>query len=178
MAALGLPEEQLLLLTLDDETGRPVGPQGMAPGLALAGAVVMELALAGRIDTDGDRCRRWTRGRPATWCWTARWRTSRGDSAVPDSRAAILLLARHEAEMREARLVARGLLRAVDGHMLFVMTERRYPKPEGRGEPVAVRERLRGTVLHAEAIPEPRDARLLGLARAAGCRRFCSRPRS
>ena len=52
--ALTLAEE-IVLLSLDDETGRPVGRAGMAPDLALAGALLMELALAGKVDTDRDR---------------------------------------------------------------------------------------------------------------------------
>ena len=53
-APLSLAEE-IVLLSLDDETGRPVGRGGMAPDLALAGALLMDLALAGRLDTDRDR---------------------------------------------------------------------------------------------------------------------------
>jgi hypothetical protein len=47
--------EEIVLLSMDDETGRPVGRLGMAPDLALAGALLMDLALAGRVDTDRDR---------------------------------------------------------------------------------------------------------------------------
>ena len=48
---LTMPEEIMLLL-LDDRTGRPVGLPPPAADFAIAGAVLMELSLHGRIDTD------------------------------------------------------------------------------------------------------------------------------
>lgn len=168
-APLSLAEE-IVLLSLDDATGRPVGRAGMAPDLALAGALLMDLALAGRIDTDRDRL------------WIAE-ATPLGDEvadaalarlaapdAPADARGAIPLLARDAAAMREVllhRLVARGILRQVEGRLLWVFSERRFPKEEGRPEAAEARARLRGLLLE-EAIPAPRDALLLGLARAAG----------
>jgi len=163
-AALTLPEE-IVLLTLDDATGRPVGRQGMAAGLALAGAVMMELALAGRVDTDRDRLELLSReplGEPVL------------DAALGllgeagDSRGALMLLAREEGALRPlvlAGLEARGLLRRVEGRVLLVFPERRWLKPEDRPEPREVRARLTRAVAGDE-IPDPREALLLGLARA------------
>lgn len=163
--ALTLPEE-IVLLTLDDETGRPVGRQGMASGLALAGALMMELALAGRIDTDRDRL-------------DVHSLTPMQDpvldraleqlSTTHDSRGALMLLAREEAPLRAAVLAgleARGLLRRVDGRVLLVFPERRWLKPEDRPEPREVRARLIRAI-ESEDIPDPREALLLGLAQAA-----------
>jgi golgi phosphoprotein 3 len=159
-----LPEE-IVLLTLDDDTGRALGRQGLAAALALAGAVLMELALAGRLDTDRDRL-------------DILDRTPTGDAVLDrgltllaearDSRGALMLLAREEAGLRPAvlvALVARGLLTRVDGRVLLVFPERRYPKPEDRPEPREVRARLIRSVA-TDDIPEPREALLLGLARA------------
>ena len=48
--------EEILLLTLDDETGRPnIALSGDGVNAALAGAVLMDLSLENRIDTDLDR---------------------------------------------------------------------------------------------------------------------------
>ncbi|UPY38837.1 GPP34 family phosphoprotein [Sediminicoccus sp. KRV36] len=161
---LSLPEE-IVLLTLDDETGRAIGRQGLATSIALAGAVLMELALAGRVDTDRNRLELLDR-------------SPTGDAVLDaglalltdarDSRGALMLLAREEAGLRPAvlsALLSRGLLRQVDGRVLLVFPERRYFKPEDRPEPREVRARLIRSV-ERDDIPEPREALLLGLARA------------
>lgn len=162
--ALSLPEE-IVLLTLDDATGRPVGRQGLAAGLALAGALMMELALAGRIDTDRDRLEVLS---------TAALGDAALDGALArlaeaeDSRGALMLLAREEAALRAtilARLEERGLLRRADGRVLLIFPERRWLKPEDRPEPREVRARLLRAI-ETDDIPEPREALLLGLARA------------
>lgn len=167
--ALTMPEEILLLL-LDDETGRPIGLPGPAGDLALAGSILMELALAGRIDTDqnsltlvdprpvGDTlldpvlARLVAAGdvRPSTL-----WIQEVAEQG-PDLRAALL-----------ERLVASGVLRPVEDRFLWVFPDRRYPKADGREESAEVRQRLRGVLLDDD-IPDPRDALLIGLARASG----------
>lgn len=167
MTTLSLPEE-MLLLALDDETGRPVGRAGMAPDLALAGALLMELALAGRLDTDRERLILTTA--PPTGDPLLDEARARLRAGPEDARGALLLLARDMGPVREAlleRLVAAGILRRLEGRVLWVFADRRYPKAPGREEGEDVRARLRATLL-AEEIPEPRDALLAGLARAAG----------
>lgn len=164
MTMLSLPEE-IVLLTLDDETGRTIGRQGIAASIALAGAVLMELALAGRLDTDRHRL-------------DVLDDTPSGDAVLdaglpllrnaPDSRGALMLLAREETGLRPlvlAALVERGLLKRVDGRVLLVFPERRYLKPEDRPEPRDVRARLIRSI-ETDDIPEPRESLLLGLARA------------
>jgi golgi phosphoprotein 3 len=163
-AALTLPEE-IVLLTLDDATGRPLGRQGLASGLALAGALMMELALAGRIDTDRDRLEVHSL---APLQDPVLDRALEQLSTVQDSRGALMLLAREEAPLRAAVLAgleARGLLRRVEGRVLLVFPERRWLKPEDRAEPREVRARLLRAV-ESDDIPDPREALLLGLARA------------
>jgi hypothetical protein len=162
--SLSLPEE-ILLLTLDDATGRPIGRQGLAASLAVAGAAMMELALAGRLDTDRDRLELLSRdplGDPVL----DRALTEIADAT--DSRGALMLLAREEAGLRPLvmqRLLAAGLLREEKGRMLLVFPARRYVKSAARPEPGEVRARLQW-VVEADEIPEPREALLLGLARA------------
>jgi hypothetical protein len=162
--SLSLPEE-ILLLTLDDATGRPIGRQGLAASLAVAGAAMMELALAGRLDTDRDRLELLSRdplGDPVLDRALAEIATAQ------DSRGALMLLAREEAGLRPLvmqRLLAAGLLREEKGRMLLVFPARRYVKSAARPEPGEVRARLQW-VVEADEIPEPREALLLGLARA------------
>jgi hypothetical protein len=162
--------EQIVLLALDDATGRPVGRAGMAPDLALAGALLMDLALAGRIDTDRDRVLLVDASPTGDAVADAALARLAMPGAPGDARGLLPLLAREAAAAREAllaRLVAAGVLRRVEDRVLFVFADRRFPKAEGRAEAADARARLRATLLD-EAIPEPRDALLLGLARAAG----------
>ncbi|MGG5810440.1 GOLPH3/VPS74 family protein [Falsiroseomonas sp. CW058] len=162
--------EEIVLLSLDDETGRPVGRGGMAPDLALAGALLMDLALAGRIDTDRDRVV--VAGTDPTGDGAADSVLAliAAPGAPGDARGLIHLLARDAPRLRDAlldRLVARGVLARVEGRVLWVFADRRHPKAEGRAEAADARARLRAMLLE-EDLPEPRDALLLGLARAAG----------
>jgi hypothetical protein len=169
VTALSLAEEAVLL-SLDDATGRPVGRAGMAPDLALAGALLMDLALAGRVDTDRDRLIVVDPAPTGDAVRDAALARLAAPDAPDDARGAIMLLARDAAAAREAlldRLVAAGILRRVEGRVLWVFADRRYPKAAGHAEAADARARLRAMLL-AEELPEPRDALLLGLARAAG----------
>jgi len=162
-AALSLPDE-IVLLTLD-EAGRPIGRRGLAADFALAGAVLMELSLAGRIDTDGARLHVVSTEPTGDAVLDAGLAQLAGQR---DSRGAIVLLTREESGLRAAvlaGLVARGLLRRVEGRFLLVFPERRFLKPEERPEAREVQARLVRAVAGDE-LPEPREALLLGLARA------------
>ncbi|MGG5810442.1 GOLPH3/VPS74 family protein [Falsiroseomonas sp. CW058] len=166
---LTMPEEIMLLL-LDDETGKPVGLPGPAGDLALAGAVLMELALAARIDTDLDSLAV-VETRPLGDPLLDEVLSRLAAPGAPrTSRRWIQEIAKGAAALRGQvtdRLVARGVLRRVEDRFLWVFPERRYPKAEGGAETEAVRARLRGVLLHDD-IPDPRDALLIGLARATG----------
>ena len=164
---LSLPEA-ILLLALDDETGEPVGRRGMAAGLALAAAVLMELALAGRLDTDLERLE--VAGREATGDAVLDAALARLPPGAMPSAQALTVVAGAESGLRAALLdglVARGLLRRQEGRFLWVFPDRRYPKSGGREAAQALRARLREVVLE-DGIPEPREALLIGLARASG----------
>lgn len=167
--ALTLAEE-ITLLSLDDETGRPVGRAGMAPDRALAGALLMELALAGRVDTDRDRLILVDGAPMGDALRDGVLARLAAPGAPSDARGAIPLLAWDAAAMRGAildALVARDILRRVDDRVLWILPDRRYPKAEGRAEVTETRARLRALLLQGD-IPDPHDALRLGLARAAG----------
>jgi hypothetical protein len=161
--------EELLLLMLDDRTGRLIDRAAPSSDYALAGALLAELALAGRIDTD------------TTKLWAAD-ATPTGDdladrvlaqvAASPqprDSRYWIETLgtdAVYFLDVLFERLVAKGVLNKVEGRFLWVFPERRYPAVSGKEER-EVKARLLG-VLFNDEIPDPRDSLLIGLCRAAG----------
>jgi hypothetical protein len=165
---LTMPEEVLLLM-LDDRTGRLIDRSAPAGDYAIAAGLLMELALANRVDTDtkqlyvadptptGDQLADQVLARIAA------------EPTRRDSRFWIETLARDSERFREHllnRLVERGVLRAEEGRFLWVFPERRYPAVSGREER-EVKARLMG-VLFNDDIPEPRDTLLIGLCRATG----------
>ncbi|MBP0493091.1 GOLPH3/VPS74 family protein [Pararoseomonas indoligenes] len=165
---LTMPEE-VLLLSLDDVTGRPLDLPAAALSLALSGAVLMELALRGRLDSDPDRLF----VADPTPCGDALLDpVLERIAAAPepqDSRWWMGQLAPGAPALRHAlldRLVARGVLREVMARRLLVLPDRRYPKAD-RAASAGARERLRAVILAGE-MPEPRDSLMAGLCRATG----------
>jgi len=163
-----MPEE-ILLLMLDDKSGRLQERAAPSGDYAVAGAVIAELALHGRIDTDPQRL-------------YVVDPTPTGDAlqdralaqivaapAISDSRHWIETLAADADDYREAlfeRLVQKGVLKRIEGRFLWVFPERRYPMVSDKEER-EVKARIMG-VLFKDEIPDPRDALLIGLCRAAG----------
>ena len=169
---LTMPEE-IMLLMLDNATGRPIGLPAPAGDYAIATAILMQLSLDGRIDTDLERLMV-TSQRPSgdpVMDEALTLITSSPGSGNRDSRHWIVELGRKSEHFRGMvldRLVAKGVLRREEGRFLWVFPDRRYPKgPAGEAEVKEVRARLREVLLENE-IPDPQDALLIGLARAAG----------
>ncbi len=164
---LTMPEE-LILLMLDDASGRLLDRAMPAGDYALAGSLLSELALAGRIDTDLQRLYVTNPAPTGDVVLDATLEQLRGTQQPQDTRGWIETLAMNASELREvlfARLVASGVLRQVDSRFLWVFAERRYPPVSGREER-EVKARLLG-VLFNDDIPDTRDVLLIGLARAA-----------
>jgi hypothetical protein len=164
---LTMPEE-LMLLMLDDASGRLLDRAMPAGDFALGAAALSELALAGRIDSDPQRLYV-TNTTPTGDALLDGVLTRLGGMLEQqDTRGWIETLAMDAAEMRNAlfaRLVAAGVLRQEDSRFLWVFSERRYPQVSGREER-EVKARLLG-VLFNDEIPDTRDVLLIGLARAA-----------
>ena len=166
--------EEILVLVLDEGRGElAANLPARSLDLALAGAVLMDLALEDPIDTDLDRLML-VDSTPlgndildpaladiaeageshSTACWLGRI-AGRGDQI---RRAAL------------ARLIERGILRS-EAHGLLslvpsVSRSRRYPAVEGR----SVEEtRLRiMRILFSDDVPDPRDIAVIALANACG----------
>ena len=159
--------EEILLLTLDDKKHdfRPMPRE--AVHTALAGALLMELALADRIDTDlnslmvvnieptgdplmdeillrlqGDK----TGHSAAYWLREVAWNTENLRERVLQG------------------LVDKGVLKVEDRKILWVFARRRYPLIDDR-EVKEVRSRLR-ELISSRDIPDPREAVLIGLVNA------------
>jgi len=167
---LTMPEEIILLL-LDDKTGRPIGLPAPAGDYALASAILMQLSLDGSIDTDPERLMVSSHkpsGDPVSDEALTLIATSVG---LKDSRHWIVELGRqaeHFRGMTLERLVTKGVLKKEEGRFLWVFADRRYPKAaEGELDVIEVRARLRAVLLSDE-IPEPHDSLMIGLARSSG----------
>ena len=141
---------------------------GIALDNALAGGVLMDLALENRIDTDAERL-------------LLIDATPVGDSLLDPTLAAIAggerrdalywvgRTAKRAAEIRQealSRLVERGILEHDEGRFLWVFRSRRYPIVDGRAER-EVKLRILGVLL-SDDIPDPRDIVIIGLADACG----------
>ncbi len=172
---LTLPEEILLLL-LDDETGRFVGPvAGLQPGAgagplgrsyALAGAVLMELALRSKIDTDPEQLLL-VDAEPTGDALLDRYLARIAEGETKDARAWVFDLSQDGATIEETaldRLVERGILRRVEKRVLWVFKTRRYPMVDGVEER-EVRTRI-VELLKGDEIPSPHDVVLVCLADA------------
>ena len=168
--------EEALLLVLDEEHGdlSPSYSSGLLD-IVVAGAVLMELSLEGRIDTDLERL---VLVDSAPLDDDLLDPTLVDIAAGPSDRDADFWLARTAArggEIREcavARLVERGILENRTHGLFFarsVLRSRRYPTRDGR--PVEeVRLRLM-RVLFSDEIPTPRDIVLVCLSDASGVMR-------
>jgi hypothetical protein len=158
-----IPEE-LLLLALDPTTGTTAQPQTL--DLGLAGAQLVELALAGRIVPDGDRIAVVV-PRPT------------GD---PTLDYALELLRRRGSPVRAvhwiggprlglrqtylAHLERCGMVHAVPGQVYGVLPTTRY-QASGAGPGPAIRGRLDAAV-RTGVPPDPRTAALAALAHSVG----------
>lgn len=157
----------LLLLALDDERGTVLPEAGIGLDYGLAGAVVMELALHGRLDVDGER--------------VSASGTATDDPLLDDALRVIAATpgktlshwVRHlPGELNGLRqrlldrLVAKGTLARRDQRVLLLFHRNVYPERDARIEH-DIRARLDGVLLHGQS-PDPATACLIHLA--AACR--------
>ncbi len=160
--------EEIVLLLLRDDDGKFVPVPAMSMQHALAAAVLMDLALENRIDTDPDNL-------------VLIDSTPVGDSLLDptleqiaageqhDARYWVEQTARQADAIRDealARLVEHGILEQHDERFLWVFRSRRYPMIDGTEER-EVKLRILGVLLSDE-IPDPRDIVIICLADACG----------
>jgi hypothetical protein len=159
--------DEIVVLMLDDTVGE-INPDCIAvAGVAIAGGIVMELALLGRVDSD----------LKALFVVD---KTPVGDdlldmvlaeiAAQPEQQSSawwIDQLSKRHGDLVErvlARLVTAGILREEERRFLWVFSRRAYPQVSGREEREA-KGRLMA-VLFNDEVPDPRDTLLLGLAKS------------
>lgn len=158
--------EDLLLLLTDDDTGR-LAASGTAVDVALGGALLVELALADRVDVAGadERVRE---GR-----LVVRDPSPTGDVLLDEALAVVerregkrpqgvvARLGRRVRARLYERLVQGGALRADDDRVLGILPRHRWPAQDPAHES-AVRAGL-ATALRAGATTDPRTGALVSL---------------
>ena len=161
--------EEIMLLLLHDSGGRFVGAADRSIGYALAGGVLMDLALERRIDTDLHRLVLLDSSpigddlldpmladiAAAEGHFDARHWLEQGVQRAGDIRAAAL-----------ARLVERGILARRANRFLWVFGARRYPLIDGEAQR-EVKLRILDVLLGND-IPDERDIVIICLADACG----------
>ena len=160
--------EEITLLQLHDDDGRFARVPSWSLNYALAGGVLMDLAMENRIDTDLENL-------------ILVDATPTGDSLLDPTLADIAAGEKHDArfwveqtaERAEAiqeealsRLIALGILERQEDRFLWVFRSRRYPMIDGQAER-EVKLRIMG-VLFSDEIPDPRDVVIICLADACG----------
>jgi len=161
--------DEIVVLMLRDDTGEIKPTRADSADIAIAGGILMELSLLGRIDTDltslfiidpkpvGDelldpalrQITAETVKRSSLW-WIERLGLHKGDLT-----GSVL-----------GRLVEAGILRMEDRQFLWMFSRRAYPKNSGREEREA-KARLM-SVIFDDTMPTPRDTLLLSLADSTG----------
>lgn len=162
--------EEVLLLALDDDTGRT--PPGLPYTSAMAGAILAELTFRSRVTVNE------AGGRAVVQCADP---SGVGDPLLDDALARIVatdppeelsvwirrLLADRGLKTRASlRLVERGILREEEGTLLF-FTRKGYPAADPEPERRVV-ERLRAAIFTDAEEVDARTRVLLSLARSAG----------
>jgi Golgi phosphoprotein 3 len=159
--------EELLLLSHDEKTGHFYDMNDAMP--ALAGAVLMELAIRDRIDTDLHKLMlvdSTPTGEPVLDGILAQMAAQPGSYSTDDW---VDFLKHNGQEIHDAalaRLVERGILRREDGRVLWVFGTRRYPMIENE-EQQEVKLRI-ARLLMSDEIPDARDIVIIGLAESCG----------
>ena len=160
--------EEIILLLLNDDDDRFARVPNVSLDYALAGGVLMDLALEDRIDTDLEKL-------------VVLDATPTGDSLLDptlaeiaggggnDARYWVERAAVRSDSLREevlARLVEQGILERVEDRFLWVFESRRYPTIDGEAQR-EVKLRITGD-LFSDEIPDPRDIVIICLADACG----------
>jgi Golgi phosphoprotein 3 len=169
--------DEILVLMLRDDTGELKTECAKVAPVAIAGGLLMELSIVGRIDTDlkslfvvdpapvGDQLLDYALdeiGAEPKRRSSAYW-IERLAGPSPDLLNKVL-----------QRLVQAGVLLMDNRRYLWVFSRRAYPQNTGREEREAKARLL--SVINGDDVPEPRDTLLLGLAQASGVLRTILSP--
>ena len=160
--------EEIILLLLHDEDGRFARVPSWSVDYAIAGGVLMDLAMEDRIDTDLDNLILLD-AKPVGDSLLDPTLAQIAAGEKQDARYWVERTAEQAEKIREealSRLVAHGILERQEDRFLWVFRSRRYPAVDGKVER-EVKLRIM-EVLFSDEIPDPRDVMLICLADACG----------
>ena len=161
--------EEIMLLLLDDEGERFLRVPDWSLRYALGGAVLMDLALEDRIDTDLEKLILVDSTPLDDDLLDPSLADIAREEGTHDARFWVERAAGRADEIREAavnRLIKRGILERREDRFLWVFRSRRYPVVDGTAEQ-EVKLRIM-ELLFSEVIPTPRDIVIICLADACG----------
>lgn len=157
--------EEIVLLALDDKTGKFVDLPPLALDQALAGAALLELAFHNRIDTDLTQLSLMSDQSTGNGLLDPILKEISKAKDKKDAKYWVGVLSGDGEKYQKAilgQLVSRGVLKMEEKKILWVIPGRRYPMINDQEER-EVRKRIRAVVVDGE-IPSPRDVVLISLA--------------
>ncbi|MFE4368025.1 GPP34 family phosphoprotein [Streptomyces sp. NPDC056835] len=155
--------EQLMLLSLDDDTG--AAKESEHVGWAIAGASLVELALAGRIEVADDKVTVLDPAQLGDPTLDAALADIAGQQKPGRTKDWIKRLKKDGVDGARQGLLRKGLIREETKKVLGLFPVRRYPESDGSVEE-ALRQRLDAVVMGG-AEPDERTATLVALLHGA-----------
>ncbi len=156
---------EILLLALDDEKGSVGMDVSTTLDTALAGAQLLDLAIAGRIDIEDKRVVAVDGPALQDPVLDAALTKILGESKPRKAESMIPKLAKGLRKTLLAQLVDQGIVRADEQKLLGFIPRNRYPEADGTVED-ELRDRLRGVILQ-DRVPDANTAALAALIQAA-----------
>lgn len=159
--------EELLLLTLDDEKGCFVHLSPNALEFALSGAVLMELAMMDKLDTDLENLILVDSSPTGDEIFDTILEMIKEHPKSKNALYWIREIKNRCVNLKETlinRLIKKNIIKKEENRFLWVFKQRRYPIIHNE-EKKEVKTRIRDIVL-SEEIPEPRDVVLISLVAA------------
>ncbi|HET6858711.1 MAG TPA: GPP34 family phosphoprotein [Streptomyces sp.] len=160
--------EQLMLLSLDDDTG--AAKESEHVGWAIAGATLVELALAGRIEVTDDKVTVLSPAPVGDPTLDAALADIAGREKPAKTKDWIQRLKKGGVAGAHQGLLSKGLIREETKKVLGLFPVRRYPEADGSVE-AALRQRLHD-VVWGGAEPDERTATLVALVHGAKLHRL------
>ena len=163
---LTFPEE-IVLLSLDDKSGKFVDLPPLAMDQALAGAALLELAFQNRIDTDLTHLTLVNAKPTGEGLLDPLLEKIVEAKDKKDAKYWVGVFSAEGEKLREKtldRLVQRGIIKREEKRFLWVIPGRRYPMVNNQEEQ-EVRKRIQSVIAEGE-VPGPRDVVLISLSSA------------
>ncbi len=170
--------EEILLMALDEQSGRLHPLPERALEFALAGAALADLVQLGRLGADTATLEiknRAPTGDPVLDVALAALGKDDPQPSIQKALARVALQAEPIKKLLFTELTSKGILKQRDENYLWVLHERRYPTVDDREER-EVRARIREIVLTPGLAPDARDVVLIGLMDACDLDSFVFTP--